>query len=440
MVGEVQPEIGLQPVEILHIDTAGSREFFGRLEVNPSEKCDCQKILLDLFSECCQQFGGYVAANWQGDGGHAFFPAKQKSGNSVLAARDFISKLSVLAQQTATTLGRRKTPDQARRRFRIKAHFGNVYLTADGKCDAGFSGDFDSFLKHERALAPVPDELFITDQLRTQIGGPEKTLFERFKETESFDSLRTALYRLKSQPTNHARNILAGGLQPKDITDSEWQFLRNHILAQRMNVVARNSIATGLIKAITPQSSGHVDPSTLASLTVRALYNYLRAVYPFYKFQVTMWKPAERGGAQVLEKAAMHPLKPTTANRTVSLVDMHYQVARCFSACSPVVTQCVSESRLGGEWIDFDSAQAELSRGLQSAIQLPIYRTKNEIGDFLQKEPLGVLSVDCDKPDFFLKDELDLWNDDLVGYLANLALSEHMRRHESLPRGTGVPS
>ena len=86
MADENQPR-QLQPVEILHIDTAGSQAFFDKFEVNASEKCDCQKILFDLFSECCQQHGGYVASNWQGDGGHAFSLRLQQIGRAIQAAK-----------------------------------------------------------------------------------------------------------------------------------------------------------------------------------------------------------------------------------------------------------------------------------------------------------------------------------------------------------------
>lgn len=60
-----------------------------------------------------------------------------------------------------------------------------------------------------------------------------------------------------------------------------------------------------------------------------------------------------------------------------------------------------------------------------------------KIGHLLVKEPLGVLSIDADKLDFFLSDELDLWTQDFVGYLANLALAEHIRRAEVVASGAG---
>ena len=78
-------------------------------------------------------------------------------------------------------------------------------------------------------------------------------------------------------------------------------------------------------------------------------------------------------------------------------------------------------------------------RGLHSAIQLPIYRPINRVGDVVIKETLGVLSVDTDKPDFFLTEEVDLWTEDFRGYLANLALAEHIKRAD-LRRAKAGPS
>ena len=415
MVEETTRREGLQLVEILHIDTEGSQEFFTKLEVSAAEKCECQRLLFNLFSQCCQQFGGAVAS-WQGDGGHAFFPVGYKSGNSIQAARDFISKLSVLAQQTATTLGRRVTPDTARRKFRIKAHFGTIFFAANPGLDSGPSSELDAFLKYEKELAPFVDELFITEQLRAQLGGPERSLFQRHKEAAPYGSLSTALYRMQWQPKDRARNILEAGRSPKDITDSEWQFLKSHILSQRMNVTARNSITTGLIKLISdPQSRGQITHAGLTTVTIRALYNYLRAVYLHHAFHIAVWRPVQHDEPACLEKIASYPTKQPPGRVLVSLDDARYRMVRAFNSCSPVVTSCVDEARLNGEWVDHDASEADRSHGLHSALQLPIYRTKKQVGEYAEKETMGVLSVDSDKPDFFMKEEVDVWTEDLVG-------------------------
>ena len=423
------PKEGLQPVEILHIDTENSQKFFTKLDVNQSEKCDCEKLLFDLFSQCCQTHNGYVAANWAGDGGHAFFPASQESGNSIHAAKEFMSKLQILAEQTATTLGRRATSILAKRRFRIKAHFGLVRITADGKFDSASSSDFDAFLKHEKELAPIVDELFITDQLKSQLGSPEKSLFSEFRKVGSYGALTSALYRLQTKPTNNARSIFEPGRRPQDLTEGEWGHLLNHIKCQRMNVAARNFITIGLIKSISdPQSRGQIQDAVLTNVTIRALFNYLKVAYQPHSFRVAVWRPFTQNGSTLLKKFAHHPVGRGDKSREVDVSDIRYNVARTFNSCIPIVTPSVSEARLKGDWIDFEDSQQEPERGLNSAIQLPVYRTKNKRGDYVEKESLGVLSVDSDKPDFFLMEELDIWLEDFIGYLANLALAEHIHR------------
>lgn len=44
-----------------------------------------------------------------------------------------------------------------------------------------------------------------------------------------------------------------------------------------------------------------------------------------------------------------------------------------------------------------------------------------------KKIPVGVLTLDSDKPDMFLGEEVGMWQDDLVGFLVNLALAERLR-------------
>jgi hypothetical protein len=419
MADAKRPE-GLQVVEILHIDTEGSQKFFQ--DVNPAEKSNCQGLLFNLFSECCQRAEGFVAPNWQGDGGHAYFPARFTPGNSILAAQDFLSKLSVLAQQTATTLGRRMTPTQAFRNFRVKAHFGNVFLGSDAGVDAGPSKDFDSFLKYERELGPIANEIFITEQLRAQLSGAQKDMFERHKESAVYGALTTELFRMKAQPSPHTRNLLQEET-PKDITLGEWSYLRRQILSQKLNVVARNSITVGLIKRA-PEMGGRMGKDVLTDLTLRALYNYLRTVYPYFNFRVALWRPGGENCLE-LEKVAAYP-PPASTGRRVKVGDTQFQVVRTFLTAAPAVTECVKEARLKSEWVDFDPNQADPARGLQSTIQFPIYRTKNAIGEHLDRETMAVLSVDSNKPDLFMKEELDLWIEDFVGFLANLALAEQL--------------
>lgn len=420
-------ESGLQAVEILHIDTVDSQEFFQKARANPAEKSACQKLLFDAFSSCCRLEGGFTAKNWAGDGGHAFFPARDASGRSVRAARRFINDLPNLTQQTATALGRGTRPELASRRFRIKAHFGLVNLTADGRFDSGHSAHFDAFLKHEKRLAPIPNELFITDQLLEQLGAVERDMFKEYRKAESYGALQTGLHRLSAIISNHGRNVLAVELQPSDITPAEWRYLRSELRAQRMNTAARNSITIGLMHEIAESPHSGVQSEALTRLTIRALYRYLKAIYPEQRFKVTFWRVSD----QSLVKIATYPGGRSMTQRTVTLSDRQYAVTRAYRSRSPVVTESVNESRLTNEWIDFDESQREPARGLESALQVPVYWSSNTVeDDFEDKELLGALSIDCDRPDFFMNAEVEQWTDDFVGFLANLALAEHIWRAE----------
>jgi hypothetical protein len=392
-VEEYLPE-GLQAVEILHVDTVDSQQFFSKLKANPAEKAACQTLLLDAFSDCCRQEGGAAANNWAGDGGHAFFSAKNVSGSSVRAARRFIATLPFLAEQTATVLGHDRKPDRTTRRFRIKAHFGVVKLSKDGRTDSGRSADFDAFLKHEKQLAPSPNELFITDQLLEQLRAAERDQFKLYKKTEPYGALSTALYRLSALPDDHGRKILTADLQPSEITPHEWRYLRSQIRTQRMNVVARNLITIGLMKAIAEEPEEGLRSELLIILTIRSVFRYLLAIYPDQKFKVTFWRPSD----QSLDKVAAYPRPDEMIPRSVALNDVRYALVRAFRARAPVVTESVIESRLIDEWVDFDETQGHPARGLESALQIPVYWSKSEIGaDFQEKELLGVFSVDCDK-------------------------------------------
>jgi hypothetical protein len=421
-------EEGLQAVEILHIDTVNSQEFFQRAKANPAEKQASQTILFDMFSDACRQEGGAPANNWAGDGGHAFFSAREANGRSVRAARRFLANLPILAQQTATALGHGAKLELAVRRFRIKAHFGLVRLTADGRFDAGRPEDFDAFLKHEKLLAPIPNELFITQQLLEQLGATERNLFREYKKVEDYGALRTSLHRLTTTPSHHGRNVLTAELQPGDIKPAEWRYLCSQIRAQRMNVAARNSITIGLMKELAASPGSGLKSEALLRLTLQVLFRYLRSIYPDQRFKATFWRRRDN----VLDKVAAYPLggQPMVP-RQVSLNDRRFAVVRSYRSRTEVVTESVNESRLMNEWVDFDTSQQDPSRGLESSFQVPVYWSQNDIeDDFEDKELLGALSIDCDRPDFFLKAEVDVWTDDLVGFLANLALAEHIWRAE----------
>ncbi len=417
---------GIQPVEILHIDTVDSQSFVIDLDLNQSEKAECGRLLLELFLQSCQKFNGYIAA-WHGDGGYAFFPAHLKTGDSILAAQQFLANLPILTQQTATVLNRLAKADETRRRFRIIAHFAVIHINEDPGYASAHATDLDAVLKYAKALAPIPDELFITDQLREQLGRAQKDLFEPFSEKTLFGQLKTTIYRLQSRPTNHME-IIHERSSAKDLTENEWRYLCNHLQVQQMNIVARNSITTALIQASTNSNNlGQIDDVIRTTIIVRALYNFLRAAYPHYSFRLTVWRPEIQRNEKLLEKVMQYPLTRPLIKRRVSLDDRRFQVVKTFISCSPIATPSVGEARLRDEWFDFDSSEKGNVRDRNSALQLPVYRRTSQIGEAPEIKMLAVLSIDSDKPGFFSIEELGLWTDYLVGYLAELALAEQIR-------------
>jgi hypothetical protein len=416
---------GLHAVEILSIDTEQSRAFFEAVGANPSEKCECQSLLGAAFRECCEKYGGVVASNWQGDGGRAYFRVADGSGNSVLAAREFLSKLPALTQQTSTALA--EDEQKARRRFRLAAHFGNVYLTSEGSFDAGRAADFDNFLRNEREFAPVPDQLFVTAELYRMLSGAMRREFNKYRDIDVMGAT-VSLYRMR--PDSIKPVIVARAGTPTQLSDGEWRHLAERIINQKISNAAQNGIAMEMTNALAAKSKP--DLSVLAGLTdatLTALYNYLAVAYEPYKFHVTLWRPMIDGdGERFLEKVSAVGAVKTSASRRIKQTDIKYQAVRVFKFKEPEITDCVSEAREAGAWHDFDHGQKNVARGLNSAIQLPIFRPRNKVGGHVDKEALGVLSVDCDQPDFFRVELLANWIDEFVGYLAMLALGEQIQR------------
>lgn len=424
---------GLQPVEILHVDTENSQVFYRVLGLNSAEKRKCQALLKDSFQQCCQEFNGHVA-NWQGDGGHAFFDPRVQTGGSVKAAKAFLDRLPTLAQEVANKLGSHLSADQVRRRMRIKAHYGQVFLTDSGDCDSGQSEDFDSFLKHEKELAPIANTLFITDQLRRRLGAADKLAFEEFAAAQTYGELHTPLHRLVG--SNSRRSVPTVDEQaPAEIEAQQWRELRQYLARQSLNAVARNSIPENLIELIDAQADGAAfNHNAVTGVTLRALYRYLVSVDPDQKFRISLWRrdPVKN----TLVKVDSYPTDPPAVAREISLDNTDFFAVRAFRSKAPQISQSVPAARLRREWVDFDPNKKIPE--LQSAMQLPITRNKVGPGNFVEKEVLGVLSVDVDAPDFFLQVEAEAWMVDLSGYLVNLALAEHMRQAElrraSVPR------
>ncbi len=414
---------GSQIVEILHLDGEASRDFYERVHANDYQKSQCQKLVRDLFIECCNAAGGHVASNWAGDGGYALFPASDGHSGAIKAAAEFLSSLDVLAQQTATALSRGAESDGLARRFRIKAHRGEVYVSPDDGLVSGRPDQFDDFLKFEKNFAPVPNELFVTEQFHARLQGSEKDSFGVHLQEVNGGALRCKLYRLKATPREHARNLLIEN-DPEQIKPKEWRFLKAQLLSHRKNVAARNSITKGLIALLSsPEAGGQLDPERLIQLTIRALHSYLRSVYPEHQFSVSVWLPFDEGSGTFLRKEyAMYPEGAVASQRSVAITELGWKVVQAYRQNQVVVTSDVHDARNRGEWTDLAPLRSNGDRNLNSALQIPIYRSiRSESGN--ATEVLGVLSLDSDKPDMFLKEELDLWLEDLVGFLVNFALA-----------------
>jgi hypothetical protein len=412
-------EQSLAPCEILHIDTEKSQEFFGRFKCSEQEKSNCQEYVSTVFGRCCANHGGEVR-HWEGDGGFALFRAAKDTGKSIAAAREFLAELQALTLQTASTLGKEANPAEARRRFRIKAHFGLVYLNDSG-VDAGRAADFDAFLKNERKLAPLTDELFITDKLWEQLSNRARDQFVQHAPKRSYGRLKTALHRLKAEfrppqaPIPFARGEMSSG---------ETAFLKSQLDNQLLVASARNIITTTLMREMAETNTRAFSGEKLRDLTIQSIHYYLRNVSLSPEFNLVYWRIAP--ATNRLRSVFAYPPRAASKSREVDCDDTRYQVARAFISGQPIITEDVVESRNLRDWLDFDQAQADRGRGLYSSMQLPVYRATNDLGKYTKKKVMGVLSIDCDKPGFFQRKNSDLWRLSFIGFLANLALAEQM--------------
>lgn len=409
-------------VEILHIDTEDSRSL--TKDLSAREKSEAQRLLRDAFIEVCTKTGGQLH-HWAGDGGFALFPTSAETGYAVRSAEQFLQKLPHLNAQTARALER----PSFLRRIRIKAHRGEVYLTGESGIDSGAAKDFDDFIKHERRFAPHTDEIFITDQLHKVLLQHDRNKFELFKKSMVAGKLATCLYRLKKAPVPHSADIFKRGDELGSITESDWRYLRERILAHFLNVAARNQITKGLIQHLASRSGAggsSLSSETLLDLTLDALFNFLQESFLNRRTRVSYWRAVQAGGVTRLKMVAYrYPAgeQTNTDARDVAAADIGYKVCEAFANIEPVATPSVNAARLAGKWKDFDAKQPSQKRSLASALQIPIFCLKADG----TKEPKGVLSLDSDQPDMFLFEEVELWRDELVGFLVNLALAEKLR-------------
>jgi hypothetical protein len=418
-----ESELGLRGVEILHVDTAGSRALYKG--ISPQEKAQAQKLLKGLFQEVCQQYKGMLS-QWAGDGGFGLFLSCKEIGNSARAAEAFLKHLPVVNAQTASAL---ELGSPFLRSVRIKAHRGEVYLTRDPGLDSAAPKDFDDFLKNEKRFAPEEDEFFVTDEVHNVLPARQKRQFEFWCKVQA-GSIRTSLYRMKRVPVECSEDIIGHGDRLKEIKQSDWNYLRTQIFAHRANVAARNIITKGLIDAVRrrkqQRKGSAIRASDLLQLTLNALYNYLRVSYPKCRIRVSYWRPVTKRGRPHLQMVDFrYPKDEATdpRHRVLPLSQTEYKACQAFNMVEPVATASVPAARRAGQWKDIYDGQACQKRGLASALQLPVYCVRDEGS----KEAKGLLSLDSDKPDMFLPEEINLWRDDMVGFLANLALAEELR-------------
>ena len=415
---------GLQIVAIIHIDTVGSRELYK--DVSPLEKARCAKLLKEFFEGIIKKYRGTLS-KWEGDGGFALFPFSnaEQIENVFGAGKTVIEELPHLNAQTAKILNRESFP----RHVRLKAHKGEVVLTKHRGLDSADPQHFDDFLKHEKNFAPRNDEFFITAELHHHFNEKEKSRFKLFKKKVEGGSLRVDLYRLCRAPYPKAEDILRRGDKISAITQSDWLYLRDQITQHFKNVAARNQTTKNLILHLSAPSRKRrrvISPDILFESTLDALYSYMHVIFPDCRIRISYWRAVQKNKNTVLKMVSYrYPdhEKTNPAKRVVSIEDGRYKVSECFRKKEPVVTPCITEARLQHSWHDFGPRQKAEKRALDSALQIPVYC---ELSDG-SKEMKGVISLDADKPDMFLPDEVPLWRDALVGFFANLALAEKLR-------------
>jgi TIR domain-containing protein len=398
-----------QTYEILSVDTEDSQKFFNDHAATIPEKMDCQKIFMDTFVASCRAFGGWVRIEEFGDSGVAYFEASKFGGTAVRAAEKFLSQLPMLQRQTERLLpGRRLLP----RRFRIAAHYGTPDTVG-------------SFVKYEKQIASIPNHLFITEQLRQRL---DPKMMAHFVPTTSqakkFGSLSTTVYRLLPRPVplEPLQVVREGKLNP-----AELNFLKRSLEMQVSLSTAQNLIATQLINRLTGHKK-ELRGMDLVQATLKALHAFLQATgqNTTDDFNVAFWRPNNVSRPAYLTKLLGFPREGP--RRKIKLRDDQYQVVRSFKECAAFFHEDVKAAASKWGWFYFDREQASERRKLHSTAQIPVYRNKNAIGEPINREVLGVLSVDTSCPEFFHPEDASLWIDRTKSFLVNLALSQILDR------------
>lgn len=418
----------LQLVEILHVDTVNSRQLYKELKLNPEEKAKCQKIMQDFFRRICKMHRG-VPRQWEGDGGYAFFACDKRVGQSVIAAESILSDMCNINAQTARAIN----VTGFYRSIRLKAHRGEVYVAGESGIDSADPKAFDDFLKFEKRFAPKEDEFFITQEVYDALGSQFKKRFGFFKEVR-VSSIKTKLYLMNRKPIEKCNDIFERGDEIKSITNADWKYLREHIVSHKKNIAVRNSITIGLTKDVLENYRNKgitqqlIKSRTLFELTLRGLYNYLRSIDRRHRFSVSYWMPFEEHGEKFLKMYSFrYPNEglASPSSRMVPVSNNKYKVCQSFNNIEPIVTPSVKTAYHDGEWLYFDDMQKTGKRDLASAVQLPVYY-RLEKNDYDVK---GILSIDTNKLNFFLEEEIDIWREELIHYLVNLCLATTLHEY-----------
>jgi hypothetical protein len=418
-----------QMVEILHVDTERSGDLYKT--ANNVEKYESEKLLRVFFNRCCIRYGG-VERHWDGDGGYAFFPdeAKHQKGAAVRAAEDFIKGLPSLIKQITTEVGWKHFP----LRLRIKAHRGEVFIAPDSGLDTADPRNLDDFLKREEKFAPRTNELFITQQLFSELDQATKANFSLFLRLVNARSLHTALYRRKRIPIANQThpNRLDGKVST--LRQEDWEYLCEEIEAQILAHTACNQITKGMISLLNGTSPVHKQPAitsgSLMTLVLDALYSYLQLTSGDCQIRLCYWQEVKRHGRRVLSVSRRYPDggRAERRKRVFPIEDQQWKVCQCFQTKRFIVTSDVASARYDQKWLDFDKGQKSKSRRLDSAMQIPVYCERSDG----ERSVKAVLSLDVDKPDMFLDANIHLWRERLVGFLVYLALAEELRTQEKL--------
>jgi hypothetical protein len=425
-------ESGSFPVEILHVDTVNSRQLCR--DMNDIQKADAVKFLKAEFNTACTKYGGHVhSSSWAGDGGYGVFystTAKQQCA-SIRAGKHFLDRLPELNAQTAGYL----KISRFYRKVRIAAHrAADVYLANSADLDSAKPEFFDDFFKFVKKFSPIPNNLFITSELHHVLPQDQKHReFRLFKKNVVAGALHTKLYRLRriknlsttDEFLRRRNEQIAHGDKVLQLTPSDWMYLRRQIYNHTLNVSARNQITKGVIRYLDSRKNQKLKSSTaLLNLTLDALFLYLKNAFLRHRIRVSYWRAIRKRGIDRLAMLAYrYPDGESTdmAQRVVDASHTQYKICEAFSTGESIATPSVTTARIQGQWQDFDRSQSIRKRALMSALQIPVYYQRN---GRLQK--IGVLSFDADAPDVFLAEEKSMWSNELVGFLANLALAEKL--------------